>query len=552
MSKDISVVDSSMYSMKFKIVEVSDRKLYDEFIYNITGLINKLFNNLELGEDKDTITEYLTKFNVDKTIYDYSYKYAQQLYNTNESAKKRKKTELKEVLNLLKAFEPKTKKERYQKRKLYKKRDRLLKSIDSNVCFGGKRLLRDITKLAQKENKTKAESTRLQSKKEEFTLARKHPIYLWGKACEGGNRKVDFFLEDGYIIFKPNKHTKIKVDFKFSGSLQRTEMFKKLITHIKAKTIAVTVLMYPNDIILSFDCKKLNGYNFEESEHKKEVDKEISDNPLKDKTAIRKEVYIKNVNLLKNKMCENKISQRVAAIDLNPTNIGFSIKDIETNKIIYTQCYDFSLLTNKEKSTKSKGNKKVNPKRIKNINNKIINEIRHVYVDIFKKIMYYRASKFSMEDLDFDSVMSSDSTEFNRLTKNIWHRELQKNLIINKCGYYGIELILVSPIYSSFIGNIQNPSYFDSIASSLEIARRGYYKYTKGEGWFPSLSSEDKQKLNYLLNQEVDDNITWVNAHTMLKKLPTFCFGSLFRNKVSDAVGNKLKSNKSKVLTFTK
>lgn len=552
MSNDISIVDSSMYSMKFKIIKVSDRKLYDEFTYNVTGLINKLFNNLELGEDKNTITEYLAKFNVDKTIYDYAYKYAQQLYNTNEAAKKRKNAELEEVLKLLKTFEPTTKKERYQKQKLYKKRDRLLKASDSNVCFGGKQLLRDITKLAQKENKTNAENKRLKSKRDEFTLARKHPIYLWGKACEGGNRKVDFFLEDGYLIFKPNKHTKIRVDFNFSGSLQRTEMFKKLIKHIKAKTIAVTVLMYPNDVVLSFDCKKLNGYNFAQSEHKKEVDKEINDNPLKDKTVIRKEVYIKNVTTLKNKMGEDKISQRVAAIDLNPTNIGFSIKDVDSGKIIYTRCYDFSLLTNKEKSTKEKGNKKANPKRIKNLNNKIINEIRHVYVDIFKKIMYYRASKFSMEDLDFNSVVSSDTTEFNRLTKNIWHRELQKNLIMNKCGYYGIELILVSPIYSSFIGNIQNPAYFDSIASSLEIARRGYHKYTKGGGWFPSLSSEDKQKLNYLLNQEVDDNITWVNAYTMLKNLPTFCFGSLFRNEVSDTTGSKLKSSKSKVLTFTK
>lgn len=552
MSKDISVVDSSMYSMKFRITKVSNSDYYNQYVYNITGLINKLFNNLELGEDKNIISEYLRKFNVDKTIYDYSFKYAQQLYNSNEAAKKRKKVELNNTLNTILEFYPKTKKERYQKRKLYIKRDRLLKSIDSNVCFGGKKLLRDITKLAQNKSRTNAENKRLKTKKSEFTLARKHPVYLWGKACESGNRKVDFFLEDGYLIFKPNREVKIKIDFKFNGSLQRSEMFKKLNALIKANNIAVTVMLYPNDIVLTFDCKKLNGYNFNDSEHKKEVDKAINENPLRSKTEIRKEIFIKNATALKDKMREGKIAQRVAAIDLNPTNIGFSIKDIETNRVIYTKCYDFSLLITKKKSTKDKGNKKANPHRIKNLNNKIVNEIRHVYVDIFAKILYYRASKFSMEDLDFKSTSTTGTTQFNRLTKNIWHRELQKNLIINKCGYYGIELIMVSPLYSSFIGNIQNPNYFDSIASSLEIGRRGYYKYTKGGGWFPSLSIEDKQKLNYLLNQEVDDNIQWVNAYNMLKKLPTFCFGSLFRNEVSDTVGNKLKSIKSKVLTFTR
>ena len=47
---------------------------------------------------------------------------------------------------------------------------------------------------------------------------------------------------------------------------------------------------------------------------------------------------------------------------------------------------------------------------------------------------------------------------------------------------YVYELVEVNPVYSSFIGNLLYGSENtpDMIASSIEIARRGFKKYSKG------------------------------------------------------------------------
>ena len=51
-------------------------------------------------------------------------------------------------------------------------------------------------------DKTNNDIKRLSKYKKQFKLDRQRNIFLWGKAIEGGNRKVDFDLNNDNIIFK--------------------------------------------------------------------------------------------------------------------------------------------------------------------------------------------------------------------------------------------------------------------------------------------------------------------------------------------------------------
>jgi hypothetical protein len=81
---------------------------------------------------------------------------------------------------------------------------------------------------------------------------------------------------------------------------------------------------------------------------------------------------------------------------------------------------------------------------------------------------------------------------------------------------YGYELIEVNPAYSSFIGNLfyGNSTTPDMIASSIEIARRGYKKYSKG--WFYPIFSIEH--LNEQWKQTLSGIEDWKTAFNQVKK----------------------------------
>lgn len=113
---------------------------------------------------------------------------------------------------------------------------------------------------------------------------------------------------------------------------------------------------------------------------------------------------------------------------------------------------------------------------------------------------------------------------------------------------------MVNAAYSSFIGNIQH-KYFDSIASSLEIGRRGYYKFTKDRSMYPNITIEDTKNLNnifdvYFHEQNIVIADTWIKIYKQLKEHPNFCFGRIYRNNRFDKTDNYLASKKSKIITF--
>ena len=81
---------------------------------------------------------------------------------------------------------------------------------------------------------------------------------------------------------------------------------------------------------------------------------------------------------------------------------------------------------------------------------------------------------------------------------------------------FGYELVEVNPAYSSFIGNLLYGSENcpDMIASSIEIARRGFKKYSKG--WFYPIFSIEH--LNEQWKQTLSGIEDWKSAFNKIKK----------------------------------
>ncbi len=78
------------------------------------------------------------------------------------------------------------------------------------------------------------------------------------------------------------------------------------------------------------------------------------------------------------------------------------------------------------------------------------------------------------------------------------------NLISKYCNIIGIARVEINPCYSSFIGNIQH-EYIDPVNASLEICRRGIYKYEKGK-FYPEISEKDVITMSNLIEDQTRDN----------------------------------------------
>jgi hypothetical protein len=141
-------------------------------------------------------------------------------------------------------------------------------------------------------------------------------------------------------------------------------------------------------------------------------------------------------------------------------------------------------------------------------------------------LRYYKAAYFVTEDLGFKiDEKNANSTEANRKTKNIWYRRLSSHLINKHCTTNGIQNITINPCYSSFIGNLMY-NYTDAINASIEICRRGIFKYAKGK-FYPQMTgtmghtmSKRNPQVDYL--RDVDffkDCHSWVESYKKVRDL---------------------------------
>ena len=160
---------------------------------------------------------------------------------------------------------------------------------------------------------------------------------------------------------------------------------------------------------------------------------------------------------------------------------------------------------------------------------------------IVNLVAHYKCGKFSIEELSFKGKMNNKVS--NRLCKNVWHRNLLKEQISKRCVELNIELVEVNAAYSSFVGNLMygNDECPDMVASSIEIARRGFKKFEKG--WFypelksSCLSNQWKEELNDI------DLESWKKLFAKIKKL-----GVKYRFSLAETVEFlRLRTFKSKV-----
>jgi hypothetical protein len=436
-----------------------------------------------------------------------------------------------------------SKRQKKFKVKLKNKLVNLKKSLNKDVTFGGKELLRKITKLSQNTDKTDKQVKLLEKYKQQFSENRKRNVFLQGRACESGNRNIEFHLTEGYLIYKFDKNNHIRFDFKQPyKSKKRLQNLQKIQQLVNNNQIALTVRLDKNQISLTFDNEIVNGYQFDTkllNELKKKypsTDKKVHYKTVKDEQANRKS--------------KGKVLNRCAGVDLNPSEIGFSIIDVgsdnEVQSIIFHRIYDVSYYTDKKNI---KGARKSTQQKIRN---KFKNELAVIFDDIISYCVHYKVCYFGLEELlNISNYNTERGTEFNRQIKNVWNRNLQVNLLKVRCDEQGIQLIEVDPKYSSVIGNLlyaTNYELHDCVGSSVEVARRSYTKYLSGcpNRLYPSLVNYKSESLIERTGIAVANKESWVEISREIKK-SSYGAGGWWRLKPS-TVGKYLNSETSMVV----
>lgn len=363
------------------------------------------------------------------------------------------------------------------------------KHKDKKIIFGGKSLMiKYLKKLITKD---------------EYSKTKLLPINIQGEACKKGNRLFNFDLVNSKIELKLSKKNHQEIEFYKPNKNQFREL-SKIQELIDNKQLTLTVSLNNEYIWLTFDESLLN------------IQEKFKD--------------------LKN--------NRVLGIDLNPNYIGLSILEFNKHdefKVLYKQVFDLSALNVTSK-------KPSEDKSSKYLTNKRKFELIQVCYEINKLMNYWKCSKLCIEDLNIKSSNKGYGRTFNRLCNNIWNRTLIVNKLKMLSSIFGYELVEVNPVYSSFIGNLLygNENTPDMIASSIEIARRGYKKYYKG--WFYPIFSIEH--LNEQWKQTLSRIEDWKSAFNKIKK-SKLKYRFQLQDYISNAVFSKIyKQKKIKLYCF--
>ena len=517
----------------------------DKFISGYTGMFYKPFTHFDkseeeiiLKEDKFFSSAVTKMFGMSQYMYANNCVTDVQMNISSYEEKKKEKLELipklqREITRLSKLEWP-TKREKRNRIKTEERLQANIESLARGICFGGKDLLREITKLSQMEKPSEKQVELLVRKKKEFKYGRvRQPLFV-GCAKEGGNRYFEFHLDENHVLFKISRNNHVRLELSSFGN-NRKEVLHLLQCAINNNELPVTVRLSKKEMKITFDTERLYGFGFD-VERYNQLKKDRPD-------LTRKEAAKIIFDEQKEKKLAGKKRNRVAGIDQNPDEIGFSIVDVDpiTNlvkKVVFTKRYDLRQLS--ESNCGTKGYRKY-------IRGKQRHEIREVYKDIFMQLKRYNVSRLGVEDLEFKDFAKYFPREYNRKTKNVWYRGLQEETLNRRSASSGTILEYVEPQYSSFIGNNMFPQYHDCIGASIEIGRRSYTKYLKDcpNRLFPSMENHNNERLSHLAGMAVTVKNTWVLLYNECKKA---CYGAegWWRNK-SSTVGNNLFSHKSMV-----
>ena len=274
--------------------------------------------------------------------------------------------------------------------------------------------------------------------KDEYRSNKLFPITIQGEAIRKGNRLFDFDFTNNKITYKPSKTNRIEIELpELRKNLKKEFNLLQSLTDDKKATVTVK---FNNQYV---------WFTYDEAIIKSEKFKRLKNN-------------------------------RVLGLDLNPNYIGLSVIEFDDSdkfQVLHKQVFDVSklnLLTGKASDSKQ-SNYRTNKSKF---------ELIEVCHQISKSVEYWKCKKLVIEDLNIKSSDKKKGKIFNRLCNNVWNRNLITNKLKMLSVEHGFELVEVNPAYSSVVGNLLYGSENtpDMIASSIEVARRGYKKYDKG--WF--------------------------------------------------------------------
>lgn len=326
--------------------------------------------------------------------------------------------------------------------------------------------------------------------KEEWLQKRNPSLSTIGRAADlQGNRKFKLDIQNNKFFFCPNRNTSIPLEF---VSNKKTHDFLLKVEGLaKSGKMPITYRLTRTHIILSLDETRLVEPKFE------------------------------------------SIKDRILAIDLNPNYIGISISDFKNGqKEVFSQVFDLRKL-NKCSTDKKKYEQL-------QISNRIIKLCKH-----------YRVETLGVEKLEVQSKDHAKGKKFNGLI-NQWDRNTLINNLRKHCGLEGIRFQEVAPQYSSFVGCLSYPDKIDSIAASLELARRcNLFQKVYKEKVLPKNTSIVFPEWNeYLMNRWKEDLGTkvisgWKYAYNWFKKNPKLCYRVLFSDNIREVF--RFKSRKTNV-----
>jgi hypothetical protein len=225
-----------------------------------------------------------------------------------------------------------------------------------------------------------------------------------------GNRKAQLDLGNHQVIIKPQRGTVVPIKLCMPTRLYRDMM--RLQLACEAHEAYFNIQICTDHVCISFDEQVI-------------ADKIVPD-------------YIKG---------------RILSIDSNPNYLGVVIAD--ENRIIHKEVIDLYDLNHKHvKSTKKRHEKHQAVKHIMSL-------ARH-----------YQCESIAVEQLSMPGKDHAKGRTFNRLVNNTWHKNLIHNSLKKWCVIHHIKFTPVIAAYSSFVGCIQNPGEFDSVAAAIELNKR--------------------------------------------------------------------------------
>ena len=299
---------------------------------------------------------------------------------------------------------------------------------------------------------------------EDFKISKSRGLSSEGESSQKGNRHFKFDIEHNSIIYKRSRKEHISLSLPNLKKKIKEELLKVQFL-MEEKKLPVTIKLKNKFIFITFD-----------------------------ESIVHESLKLKDLK-----------QNRIMGINLNPNYVGFSIlefKEDESFTIIKKGVFDVTLLNKDFKKNKKRH-------ELRELNHKLIRICKH-----------YKVSKICVEELNISSSNKGKGKVFNRLCNNHWNREVTISNLKVLTSTHGIELVKVNPIYSSFIGNVEygDEKTPDMVASSIEIGRRGYKKFSKG--WFyPTLNLEKvKNKFNQWKEEIYSNDKNWKELFDKVKK----------------------------------